>query len=107
MIRPALPQEVCRLFWNLDCQGLDIGRDRRLIIDTVLPRGGAPALRWLFATYGKRAIRAHLQTTRASGLSPEDLCLWREVLGETAPCASGIDRWRITRTVPAGPADPA
>ncbi|HEY4028157.1 MAG TPA: hypothetical protein VGO86_17150 [Candidatus Dormibacteraeota bacterium] len=97
-----LPETVSSIFWNVDPGRLDIDRDARLIVSTVLPRGGEEALVWLFRTYGSDRVR-EIVVDDARGLRsmPESvLKLWLRVLApelEIAAPTTSRQRWAPRR----------
>jgi hypothetical protein len=86
----SLPESVASIFWNVDPERLDEVRDAKLIITTVLPRGGEEALRWLFRTYGSdRVRRAVVEDARGLRTMPASvLRLWLRVLAPGLKVAS-------------------
>ncbi len=78
----SLPESIASIFWNVDPERLDEERDAKLIISTVLLRGGEEALTWLFRTYGSDRIRrVVVEDARGLRTMPESvLRLWLRVL---------------------------
>ncbi|MGH7868322.1 MAG: DUF6922 domain-containing protein [Candidatus Dormibacteraceae bacterium] len=98
----SLPETVASIFWNIDPQLLDVKRDAKLIISTVLPRGGEEALIWLFRTYGEARVR-QIVIDDADGLRtmPENVIrLWLRVLApeHKSPVPTTVyERWAPRR----------
>jgi hypothetical protein len=98
----SLPESVASIFWNVDPERLDEERDAKLIISTVLPRGGEEALTWLFRTYGSDRVRkVVVEDARGLRSMPESvLRLWLRVLApelEVPPPATIRERWAPRR----------
>jgi len=100
----SLPESAASIFWNMDPELLDKERDAKLIISTVLPRGGEDALRWLFRAYGSERVR-HVVLEDARGLRtmPESvLRLWLRVLApeiEVPAPTTTRQRWAPRRRI--------
>lgn len=99
---------VADLFYNYDLNGLDLRRDYRLVIETVLARGTWEQNLWLFRTYGWDTVKeVFLQDLNgARTLPPDVIALWRGVfLGNSRVVAQHTkesDRWKPTRRVGPG-----
>lgn len=52
-----LPKFLKNYFWSVDFDDLDFIKDRNYIIHQILSFGGLKAIRWLFKTYGGKAIK--------------------------------------------------
>jgi hypothetical protein len=98
----SLPESVASIFWNVDPERLDEERDAKLIISTVLLRGGEVALTWLFRTYGSDRVRTVVvEDARGLRTMPESvLRLWLRVLApglEVAAPTTTRQRWAPRR----------
>ncbi len=61
-----LPSGILRYFWGDDLKQLNINKNKKYIIQTLLEMGNSNALRWLFATIDKQTIRNLLPTLKLS-----------------------------------------
>jgi hypothetical protein len=69
------------LFWNVDFETLDVGRDVDLILTRVLERGRLTDVRWAIHRYGLDRIRTYFRARAHVELSPKTVQFWRLVLG--------------------------
>ena len=75
MAEPQLPEEVTRLFWDVDPDAVDLDRHRDYVMERVMSRGGWTAMRWLRARYSTRELRSFLER-KADRLAPRELAYW-------------------------------
>ncbi|CEG12968.1 conserved hypothetical protein [groundwater metagenome] len=51
------PNFVRSALWSYDDDKIDIGKDKKIIIDHILNHGTDEQIRWLFKTYSVKEIR--------------------------------------------------
>jgi hypothetical protein len=68
------------LFWNVDFDALEVGRDADLILTRVLERGRLADVRWAIRRYGLDRIRAYFRGRAHVELSAKTIRFWRVVL---------------------------
>ena len=66
MSNQLIPSYVTQYFWGDDLTGLDLSKNQKYIIQTLLEMGGSDALRWLFSTIAKEKIKSFLPTLKLS-----------------------------------------
>jgi hypothetical protein len=62
----SIPAFVTQYFWGDDLAELDIERNRKYIVQTILERGDSDALLWLFAKVDKQTVKELLPTLKLS-----------------------------------------
>jgi hypothetical protein len=67
----ALPDEVRRLFWEVDPGTVDLERHSDYVLERVMTRGGWAAMRWLRATYPVSRLADFLRR-KATRLPPRE-----------------------------------
>ena len=75
-----IPPGLRTYFQEYDPQSLDPERDADLIIQRALEFGDWEELRWLFASYGGKRLRAFLAKRGERWLSPVTFSYWRKLL---------------------------
>lgn len=97
-MKPVLPPEVRRLFWDCQPDRLDPEAHAPFILDRVLEYGSLPSVRWALDVYGPQRIRRFLLDRGRRTLSRKTLAFWAMVLGlETDPC---FEKSSLTRSRP-------
>lgn len=61
-----LPDYVKRYFWGDDLSSLDLQKNQRYITQVILERGDSKAIKWLFETFTKGAVKNLLSTINLS-----------------------------------------
>ena len=61
------------LFWDADCSGLDLGKNRRYVVQRVLERGTMSDMKFIFGAYGLSDVVATAKGLRS--LDPKALSL--------------------------------
>lgn len=96
MVEP-IPEDVERLLWDVDTCGVDLERDRVLVIERVMSRGSYRAMKWLRSRYENAVLAAFLRERGTRTLSPRDLAYWTLVcdvdLESTRDEGGGRPRW--------------
>ncbi len=66
MINQPLPSYIIQYFWGDDLFQLDLKKNKKYIIETLLEKGDIKALHWLFLQIDKQIIYRYLPTLRLS-----------------------------------------
>lgn len=66
MSEQAIPPYITKYFWGDDLNDLNLHKNKKYIIQTILDKGDLEALRWLFLTIGHNHIKEALPTLRLS-----------------------------------------
>lgn len=61
-----LPPFITQYFWGDDLKELNLSKNQKYIIQTLLERGNTDALRWLFHYIDKKTIKDYLPTLKLS-----------------------------------------
>lgn len=72
-----LPPFVTQYFWGDDITQLDISKNKKYILQTLLEKGNQKAIHWLFSIVNKEAIKSALPTLK---LSEKSAHFWRTYL---------------------------
>jgi hypothetical protein len=86
-----LPDEVRRLFWDVDPDSVDLERHRDYVLQRVMTRGGWVAMKWLRATYPDAALADFLRR-KGMRLPPRERAYWGFVAGERLEAGPGRSR---------------
>ncbi len=86
-VMKELPEEVRRLFWDVDPCALDAKAHRNFVLDRVLEYGGMDAVRWAEKTYGLAGIREYFVARGHRVLSRKTRSFWRLILN-LEPCTT-------------------
>lgn len=62
----SVPQAAARYFWGDDLQELSLRKHRDYIVQTLLEKGDAAALRWLFTVIPRQTVKTMLPKLRLS-----------------------------------------
>jgi len=89
---PRFPDDVSRLFWDVDPASIDLDQHRDYVLERVMTRGPWAAMKWLRATYSRDTLVDFLQR-RGDRLPPRDLAYWSLVSGVRIPIPSGGPTW--------------
>jgi hypothetical protein len=81
-VRPLIPDQVLKLFWDADKSGIDVEKHSRYIICRVLDFGDTPEVRWILDTYGEEAVRRVVASNPP--LHPKTANYWRKRFGLAA-----------------------
>lgn len=71
---PSLPAQAAQYFWGDDLNDLDLEKHQSYIVQTLLEKGNAESIRWLFMHVGREQIREMLPHLK---LSPKSSNFWR------------------------------
>lgn len=61
-----IPAYVAKYFWGDNLQELDLQKNKRYIMQTILEKGDTDAVKWLFSTLDQRTIKKDLPTLKLS-----------------------------------------
>lgn len=61
-----IPSDIARYFWGDDLRELNVSKNQKYIIQTLLETGNSEALKWLFSTIDKQTIKNFLPALRLS-----------------------------------------
>jgi hypothetical protein len=86
-----LPDEVRRLFWDVEPGSLDRDRHADYVMERIMTRGGWAAMQWLRSAYSIADLRAFLER-KGGRLAPRDLAYWCLWTGLDRPCGPGGGR---------------
>ncbi len=75
-----MPEEVVRLFWEIDPATLDLEKHRDYVLERIMSRGDWAAMSWLRATYSSDLL-ADFVRRRGARLPPRELAYWGLVSG--------------------------
>ena len=87
-----LPDEVVRLFWDVDPGEIDLVRHRDYVMGRIMSRGGWGAMRWLRQIYSPPDMAEFLRRSGARLLAPRDLAYWCLIAGLELPAKPGGGR---------------
>jgi hypothetical protein len=89
-----IPDDVARLFWDVDPRPLDRDKHRDYIMERVMARGGWNAMRWLRAQYDLTVLREFLER-RGQRLPARELAYWALITGAeiAVPRGGGRPHW--------------
>ncbi|MDO8624142.1 MAG: hypothetical protein Q7R54_02190 [bacterium] len=79
----TFPPAVRACLWSYNISGLDLERDKTLIITNVLNYGTKEATEWLFAQYSAPLIAAVIQTPLPGRWDKKSLALWSLIFSVT------------------------
>jgi hypothetical protein len=82
----AFPDEVRRLFWDVDPASVELQLHRDYVMQRIMTRGGWVAMTWLRATYSVAEL-AEFLGRKGMGLPPRERAYWGLIAG--VPLASG------------------
>jgi hypothetical protein len=93
-IAAAIPDEVSRLFWDVDPASIDFVRHSDYVIERVATRGGWAAMRWLRERYAIEILGDFIRR-RGDRLPPRELAYWSLIAGvDVEPrTGGGRPRW--------------
>lgn len=66
MDNQSLPSIITRYFWGDDLKQLNISKNQKYIVQTLLDIGNRDAIRWLFSKIDKQTIKHFLPTLKLS-----------------------------------------
>ena len=66
MDKQSLPPYVTQYFWGDNLAQIDLSKNQKYIIQTLLEMGNNDALRWLFATIDKQTVKSFLPALKLS-----------------------------------------
>ena len=66
MDKQPLPLYVTQYFWGDNLAQIDLSKNQKYIIQTLLEMGGSDALRWLFSRITKEKVKSFLPTLKLS-----------------------------------------
>jgi hypothetical protein len=75
-----LPEDVTRLFWDVDPTTVDLEKHADYVMERVMSRGTLTAMRWLRAHYARERL-ADFLSRKGHRLSPRDRAYWSLVAG--------------------------
>jgi len=85
------PEEIERLFWDVDPNAVDLAVHRDYVLERVMTRGTWDAMRWLRQTVPSSDIADFLDR-RGDRLTPRDLAYWSLMCGVRRPIPPGGGR---------------
>jgi len=88
---PPVPDEVLRLFWDVDPASILFDRHSDYVLERVMTRGGWVAMKWLRATYGPEALADFLRR-KGAALPPRERAYWGLVAGLRVEAGPGRSR---------------
>lgn len=88
---PRLPDEVARLFWDVDPEAVDLERHRDYVLERVMSRGGWSAMKWLRGVYSANSIGEFVRR-KGTRLAPRDLAYWALIAGTDVAIPTGGGR---------------
>lgn len=62
----SMPSYITQYFWGDDITELNVNRNQKYIVQTLLEIGNSDALRWLFSTIDRQTIKNFLPTLKLS-----------------------------------------
>lgn len=86
------PEDVERLFWDVDPRSVDLVRHRDYVMERVMSRGGWAAMTWLRQVYSKEEMADFLRTKGVRRLAPRELAYWSLIAGIELPIPRGGGR---------------
>lgn len=91
----CIPDEVRRLFWDVDPDKVDLTTHADYVMERVMQRGGWVAMQWLRATAPPPQLAAFIRGRGQSVLAPRELAYWSLIAGvEVAiPTGGGRPGW--------------
>lgn len=66
MNNKSIPSYLTKYFWGDDIKQLNVNKNQKYIIETLLEIGNSDALRWLFSTIDEQTIKNFLPTLKLS-----------------------------------------
>jgi hypothetical protein len=88
----SFPEDIERLFWDVDPRSVDLARHRDYVMERVMSRGGWTAMRWLRQAYSKAQMADFLLRKGARRLAPRELAYWSLIAGVDLPIPRGGGR---------------
>lgn len=88
----VLPEDVVRLFWDVDPESVDLDRHRDYVMERVMGRGTWEAMRWLRRTYPVDALADFLFRKGRRAIAPRERAYWALVSGCDLPPERGGGR---------------
>ncbi|MFI5305896.1 MAG: DUF6922 domain-containing protein [Polyangiales bacterium] len=86
-----VPEEVAKLFWDVDPKSVDLARHSDYVMERIMSRGGWAAMLWLRRAYSADEL-ANFLLRRGARLAPRDLAYWCVVSGLKLPIPRGGGR---------------
>ncbi|MFI5307313.1 MAG: DUF6922 domain-containing protein [Polyangiales bacterium] len=87
----GIPEEVTRLFWDVDPESVDLAQHSNYVMERVMSRGGWAAMLWLRRVYSAEEL-ADFLLRKGARLAPRDLAYWCVVTGLELPIPRGAGR---------------
>ena len=87
-----IPDDVTRLFWEVDPASVDLERHRDYVMERVMNRGTWEAMQWLRRTYSPAVIADFLDRKGVRLVAPRERAYWALVSGSGVPTACGGGR---------------
>lgn len=66
MVNQPLPPYITQYFWGDDLSQLDLEKNQKYIVETLLEKGDDKAIHWLFSNLEKQTIVKYLPTLKLS-----------------------------------------
>lgn len=66
MDNQSLPSNISKYFWGDDLGQINVNKNQKYIVQTLLEMGNSDALRWLFSTIDKQTIKNFLPSLKLS-----------------------------------------
>jgi hypothetical protein len=90
-VAQPLPEEIQKLFWEVDPTSVDPARHADYVMERVMSRGDWQAMAWLRRTYSQLELGEFLKR-RGQRLAPRDLAYWCIAAGVKLPIGPGGGR---------------
>ena len=76
----TIPREFHSLFWEVDVDGIDLGKHANYVIERFLEFGTLGGIRWLRSVYSDEDLRQFVREKSYRFRSPKTLNFWRLIL---------------------------
>ena len=64
MLNQQIPPHITKYFWGDNLDQLSVQKNKTYIIQTILEKGDQKAIKWLFSTIDKQAVKSSLHSIR-------------------------------------------
>ena len=87
IVKPMIPHEFQRLFWDYQTDQLDPETHAPFILERLMEYGSLASVRWALQVYGLERIKRFLMERGRRTLSRKTLAFWIMLLGlDAEPC---------------------
>ncbi|HVF69243.1 MAG TPA: hypothetical protein VNA13_01625 [Xanthomonadales bacterium] len=66
MVKQLIPEYITQYFWGDNLEELDIEKNKKYIVETLLERGDQRAIKWVLQTSGAESIKSILPDIKLS-----------------------------------------